>query len=206
MGAIAGHLFSFFMRLGGVGLVFLGLLDSSFLFVPLGNDLLMVALTAQSHRMLPVYAALATVGSMLGTLLVDRVSRKRGEEGLERMASARRIQYVKKKVKDRAGLALAFAALMPPPFPFTLFLAASSALQYPRKKLLGVIAASRLLRFLIVGSLAIAFGEQILRLAKTQTVQIAVLILVVVSVGGSLLSLRSWFKKSGREAPRPTTA
>jgi membrane protein DedA with SNARE-associated domain len=122
------------------------------------------------------------------------------------MASARRLAYVKKKVKDRAGLALAFAALMPPPFPFTLFLAASSALQYPRKKLLGVIAVSRLLRFAIVGLLAIVFGEQILRLAKTQAVQIAVLTLVAVSIGGSLLSLRSWFKKSKRAAPRPATA
>jgi membrane protein YqaA with SNARE-associated domain len=206
MGAIANHLFSFFMRLGGAGLVFLGVLDSSFLFMPLGNDLLIVALTMRSHRMLPVYAALATAGSVLGCLLVDWVSRKRGEEGLERMASARRLAYVKKKVKERAGLALAFAALMPPPFPFTLFLAASSALQYPRKKLLGVIAASRLLRFLIVGWLAIAFGEQILRLAKTQAVQIAVLTLVVVSIGGSLLSLRSWFKKSKKAAPRPATA
>jgi membrane protein YqaA with SNARE-associated domain len=206
MGAIANHLFSFFMRLGGGGLVFLGVLDSSFLFMPLGNDLLIVALTMRSHHMLPIYAALATAGSVLGCLLVDWVSRKRGEEGLERMASARRLAYVKKKVKDRAGLALAFAALMPPPFPFTLFLAASSALQYPRKKLLGVIAVSRLLRFVIVGSLAIVFGEQILRLAKTQAVQIAVLTLVVVSIGGSLLSLRSWFKKSKKAAPRPATA
>jgi membrane protein YqaA with SNARE-associated domain len=206
MGAIANHLFSFFMRLGGIGLVFLGVLDSSFLFMPLGNDLLIVALTVRSHRMLPVYAALATAGSVLGCLLVDWVSRKRGEEGLERMASPRRLQYVKKKVKDRAGLALAFAALMPPPFPFTLFLAASSALQYPRKKLLSVIAASRLVRFLIVGSLAITFGEEILRLAKTQTVQIAVITLVVVSIGGSLLSIRSWFKKSKKREPRPATA
>ncbi len=206
MGVVASHLFSFFMRLGGLGLVLLGVLDSSFLFMPLGNDLLIVALTVRSHRMLPIYAVLATAGSVLGCLLVDWVSRKRGEEGLERMASGRRLQYVKKKVKDRAGLALAFAALMPPPFPFTLFLAASSALQYPRKKLLGVIAASRLLRFLIVGSLAIAFGEEILRLAKTQTVQIAVISLVVVSIGGSLLSLRSWFKKSKKASPRPATA
>jgi membrane protein YqaA with SNARE-associated domain len=206
MGTIANHLFSIFMGLGGLGLVFLGVLDSSFLFMPLGNDLLIVALTARSHRMLPVYAVLATAGSVLGSLLVDWVSRERGEEGLEKIASAKRLRYVKKKVKERAGMALAFAALMPPPFPFTLFLAASAALQYPRRKLLGVIAVSRLVRFLIIGLLAIAFGEEILRLAKSQAVQIGVLVLVVLSIGGSVYSLRSWFKKSKKVEPARSTA
>lgn len=201
MGALANHLFGIFLRLGGFGLVLLGVLDSSFLFMPLGNDLLIVALTVQSHRMLPLYAALATVGSVLGCALVDWVSRKRGEEGLEKIASGKRLQYVKKKVKDRAGLALAVAALAPPPFPFTLFLAASSALQYPRKKLLGVIAVARFVRFIVIGLLAIAFGERILALAKTPAVQIGVLALVVVSIAGSILSLRSWFRKSKKAAP-----
>ena len=39
----------FFFSLGGLGLLLLGILDSSFLFMPLGNDLLVVALTA-AHR------------------------------------------------------------------------------------------------------------------------------------------------------------
>ena len=34
---------------GGVGLLVLGILDSSFLFAPLGNDLLVVAMSAREH-------------------------------------------------------------------------------------------------------------------------------------------------------------
>ena len=34
-------IFYFFAKLGGAGLFFVGILDSSFLFMPLGNDLLM---------------------------------------------------------------------------------------------------------------------------------------------------------------------
>jgi len=49
--------------LGGFGLLILGVLDSSFLFMPLGNDLLMVAMTASRHVMLPYYAGMATAGT-----------------------------------------------------------------------------------------------------------------------------------------------
>ena len=59
------------------------MLDSSFLFLPLGNDLLLVALTARNHGSMPFYVVMATVGSVLGCLLMDIVSRKGGEEIIE---------------------------------------------------------------------------------------------------------------------------
>jgi hypothetical protein len=43
----AAWLFAFVLKLGGPGLVLLGILDSSFLFAPWGNDLLVVAMTAR---------------------------------------------------------------------------------------------------------------------------------------------------------------
>src|SRR6185437_436784 len=39
----------FFWKFGGPGLLVLGILDSSFLFAPLGNDLLVVAMTAHNR-------------------------------------------------------------------------------------------------------------------------------------------------------------
>jgi len=42
-------LLAMFWKFGGLGLVVLGILDSSFLFAPLGNDLLVVAMTARKH-------------------------------------------------------------------------------------------------------------------------------------------------------------
>jgi membrane protein YqaA with SNARE-associated domain len=140
MDAILGHLFAIFIRLGGFGLLILGVLDSSFLFMPLGNDLLMVALTAREHKLLPVFAAMATAGSVLGCWLVDRIARKGGEEGLDRIVSRRQLEFVKGQVRNRAGWAIVFASLMPPPFPFTPIVAAASAFQYPSRKLLGQVS------------------------------------------------------------------
>jgi membrane protein YqaA with SNARE-associated domain len=196
MNAIVNHLFEVFIQLGPFGLLILGILDSSFLlFLPLGNDLLMVALTARKHRMLPVFAVMAAAGSVLGCLLTDWVARKGGEKGLGKIIG-RRLNYVTRKVKDRAGKALVFASLMPPPFPFTAFVAGAAAFQYPRKRLLAMIAVARFARFFVLGALAIVFGERIIRLAKTPGVRIAILAVAVISVVGSVVSVVSWIKRN----------
>lgn len=196
MKAFLASLYFVFLRLGGFGLLIMGVLDSSFLFMPLGNDLLIVAMTVKKHAMLPYYAFMAASGSVLGCALVDFLSRKGGEAGLEKTMSPRRLEYVKKKVKKSAGWAVAFASLMPPPFPFTPFIAAASALQYSRKKLLTVVAVTRLVRFLIVGLLAVVFGERILHLAEKPALQYAILAIVVISIAGSALSIYTWIKRS----------
>ena len=62
----------------------LSALGSSPLFIPFGNDLLFVVMTARKHEMLMYYALMATVGSVLGCLLDDALSRNGGEKALER--------------------------------------------------------------------------------------------------------------------------
>src|SRR5947208_7539858 len=107
-----GHfLFAFFWKLGGPGLLLLGILDSSFLFAPLGNDLLGVAMTARAGTVgaMLYYAAMSTAGSVLGCLLVDVIFRKAGEKGLEKHLSKKRLAYVKRKVEKNAVWALILA-------------------------------------------------------------------------------------------------
>src|ERR1700682_2601992 len=117
-------LFVFFVHLGAFGLLILGVLDSSFLFLPLGNDLLLVALTVRHHQLLPLYVAAAAAGSTLGCYVLDVTVRKRGRAGIRKMLSAERLKYVEKKIEHRAAVALLVAALAPPPFPFTAVIAA----------------------------------------------------------------------------------
>jgi membrane protein YqaA with SNARE-associated domain len=123
------HFFAIFLHLGALGLVILGVLDSSFLFLPVGNDLLLIALIAGHHGEFLFYVLAASLGSVAGVLLLDLVCRKGGEEGLK----------------------LIIACLAPPPFPFTAIVAAASALQYPRLRLLGVVFGARAVRFSLVG-------------------------------------------------------
>jgi membrane protein YqaA with SNARE-associated domain len=143
---LSGGLFALFWKFGGIGLLVLGILDSSFLFAPLGNDLLVVAMSAHYGSMTRMlyHAAMSTIGSVLGCLVVDVVMRTAGEKGLKRHLPKARLNYVRKKVERNAAWALIVGSVAPPPFPFTPFVMAAAALQYPRRRMLAVVGAARM--------------------------------------------------------------
>jgi len=189
-----------FWKFGGISLLVLGIVDSSFLFAPLGNDLLVVAMTAQYHsawRMV-YYSAMSTIGSVLGCLLLDLVFRRAGEEGLKKHLPPRRLEFVRTKVNKNAAWALVVASIAPPPFPFTPFIMAASALQYPRQRMLAVVAGARMVRFTGLGILALFFGERFLRWAEHDVVQGFLIGVIVLSVAGSTLSVIGWIRRSRR--------
>ena len=185
----------FFFALGGVGLLLFGILDSSFLFLPMGNDLLVVALTASKPQHMLYYAAMATAGSTIGVALAHFVSSRTGKKAIEGDRKSRKVAFVERKVKQYGGLALAAAALAPPGFPFTAFILAAAALQFPLRKMLAIIASCRLVRYLLVGYLARVYGRRILEMAKSPAVETFLVVLIIVSVAGSVFSIWGWVKK-----------
>src|SRR5690242_7821259 len=98
------HFVAIFLHYGVAGMFALSILDSSFLFAPIGNDLLMILLTARNHSNVAGYVLAGAVGSALGALLIDLVCRKGGEEGLKRLISGKRAVYVKKKIETNAAV------------------------------------------------------------------------------------------------------
>lgn len=198
MQGFLNHAFGWLLGLGGGGLFILGVLDSSFLFLPLGNDLLITALTISHHERLPLYVALASLGSCTGVLLLDLVVRKGGEAGLEKIMSKRRFEFLKRKMSRNASIPLALVCIAPPPFPFTPVVATASAFNYPRWRLLAIILGGRIVRFTIVGLLADKFGRQILRLAKTDIFIGVMIAIIAASAIGSFLSVMKWVRQSRR--------
>jgi membrane protein YqaA with SNARE-associated domain len=194
MHALLRPLAHFFFALGGFGLLLLGTLDSSFLMLPLGNDLLVVALTAQRPGHMFYYVAMATLGSVAGVAFAHVVSSKTARKATEDKPKSRRMAFVERQIKKYGGWAIAFAALAPPGFPFTPFIVVSAALQYPLKRMLIIIAACRLVRFAVEGWLALIYGRDLIRMANSPTLQNAILVIVVISVIGSAISIRSWLK------------
>jgi membrane protein YqaA with SNARE-associated domain len=185
----------FFFALGAFGVVLLGVLDSSFLMMPLGNDLLVVALTASHRSHMPLYVAMATLGSTLGVALAHYVSSKGGKKLIEGNHKSRQIEFVERKIQKYGGWAIGLAALAPPGFPFTPFIVVPAALQYPRARMLWIIAGCRAVRFAIEGWLALIYGRRILSLAKSPAVTWVIGALVVISIIGSVFSVWSWVKK-----------
>jgi len=196
MRALFRPLFTFSLHLGALGLIVLGILDSSFLFLPFGNDLLLVVLTARHHEYLPLYVLAASVGSAIGVLLLDLVCRKGGEGGLKKMMSGKRLHYLKRKMSQNAAVGVMVACLTPPPFPFTAVIAAASAFQYPRARLLAYVFGARAVRFTLIGLAAIRFGRRILRMANSPEFVWFIVGFSVLCLIGSALSIMRWIRLS----------
>ena len=122
------------------------------------------------------------------------------------MSKSKRVAYVERKVKEHGAIALATAALMPPPFPFTLFIVVAAALQYPRRKMLLIVAGGRAARFGVEAWLALIYGRRIIDMAQSPYVQGFIIALVVISIAGSAWSIYSWAKKSRGKKPAGVTS
>lgn len=197
--AFLRHALGIIFSLGYFGPLVLGILDSSFLFMPFGNDLLIVGLTARHrHQYLQIgaYVGMAAIGSVLGVLLIHAVAHKGGEEGITHFMSKKRFEYLKEKIDRYGGMALVVGCLAPPPFPFTLLVAAASALGYPRIKLFYLTLTGRIVRFSVVAGLAIVFGHRILAIAKSPAFVGCMIAFVVLCFGGSGWSVAKWIKSS----------
>ncbi|HTC32871.1 MAG TPA: hypothetical protein VK724_05845 [Bryobacteraceae bacterium] len=200
MQGVLRHLLVWLLKLGLFGPLLLGVADSSFLFLPFGNDLLVVTLTVRNHADLPLYVLTASIGSALGVLLLDAVCRKGGEEGLKKMMKPQRLAFFKRRMSNQAAVAIGVACLAPPPFPFTVVIASASAFSYPRAKLLGLVLIVRAVRFTIIGLMAIRFGRQILRIAGAPETEWIMLGFIVLCVIGSGFQVLQWIRRSRRFA------
>jgi membrane protein YqaA with SNARE-associated domain len=186
-------------RAGGLGLLTLGIFDSSPLVLPFGNDLLLLALSARYHNRMIYYALMATLGSVIGCLVTDWLSRKGGER-LKKASSGKNLWRVQNLVQKNAAWTLLSASLLPPPFPFTAVVAAAAAFKYPRNKLLSFVGVGRLIRFLIEGALAIHYGRWIIRQAKSPILEHMMIVLIVIAIAASLFSAYQWSAKNKQQA------
>lgn len=188
----------FFLRLGVFGLFVMSALDSSFLVLPFGNDLLLIALVSSNRDswIWILYVLVSALGSVVGVFVIDLLMRKAGEKGLERFISEKKIEKLKTKIENKAEVTVFFATLMPPPFPFTPAVMTASALQASRNKLLLSVFLGRMVRFGIEAVLALYFGRQLIAYINSDVLAYIVYALVGIAIVLSTLSLLKWFKKN----------
>ncbi len=185
-------LLHFLFHLGYLGPFVLGILDSSFLVLPFGNDLLVVGLIAHHHAGFFLYVFSAACGSTVGVLLLSKVARKFGEEGIRKVAGQKQFDTLKKRIGDRSGVAVAVGCLAPPPFPFTMVIAAASALGYSLWRVAAINFVSRAVRFSVLGLLAIRVGTTILRIAKSPAFVWSMVVFIALCLVASAFSIWHW--------------
>lgn len=149
-------------RLGGIGLILVGIVDNSFIPLPGSQDVFTILLSGRDHMLWPYYAGMAVVGSLLGGYLTYRLGQKGGKEMLEKRIGRERAHKVYKKFEAHGFKTLSVGVLIPPPFPAFPLLLAAGALQYPTKKFISAIALGRGIRFTIDALLGVLFGRAII--------------------------------------------
>jgi membrane protein YqaA with SNARE-associated domain len=177
--------------LGAPGLFLISFLDSSVLTFPVINDLLLIELSIQKPLRMPLYAAMAMTGSVLGCVLLYFIAKKGGEAFFHKKAGERAHAIRRWVVKNGFGGMLA-AALLPPPTPFKIFVFAAGVFEVPLSSFASAIALARAIRYFGMGYLAIRYGEQAMPFIGQHKMQVAagVIVFVVVSYGLSRLILR----------------
>ncbi|HAF14072.1 MAG TPA: hypothetical protein DHU55_17515 [Blastocatellia bacterium] len=153
------RLLVFFVALGPTGLFAVALLDSAFVPLPSSADALMILLTIAHPRMMIVYALLATVGSTIGCVILYYISRRAGRRALNKFSPAKQ-KRVKELIDRYDVLSVLVASLMPPPFPFKLFVVTAGVFRFSVTRFTIAIVAGRIFRFLLEGYFAIRYGAQ----------------------------------------------
>ena len=182
----------------------MGVLDSSFLVLPFGNDLVVVGLVASHHHGAPWYVLAAACGSCLGVLLLALVCQKLGEEGIRRVAGDKKYDSLKNRIGKNSGIAIFLGGIAPPPFPFTMVIGAAAALDYSIWRILAINFLARALRFALLAWLAIKFGREVLAIAKSSPFEWTMGVFIFLCLAGSAFSLWRWFRRS--RSPKQKTS
>jgi membrane protein YqaA with SNARE-associated domain len=154
------------LSLGGPGLFVVAFLDSSFISLPQINDLLVVLMVVRNKPLMPYYALMATAGSVAGCYVLYLIAERGGEAFLAKRLKRGHVERALALYRRRGVLALMVPALLPPPAPFKFFVLLAGVAEVRPLAFVTSIAVARGLRYLIIGALAVRYGDFALDLVR----------------------------------------
>jgi membrane protein YqaA with SNARE-associated domain len=188
------------LRLGGPGLIVLGIADNSAIPLTGSMDVLTIWLAASHRQLWPYYALMATIGAVIGGYMTYSLGRKGGKEAIEKKLNKKKAEKIFAKFKRWGFSSVALGAILPPPFPLVPVLLAAGALQYPKKKFVGALALGRGIRYSIVAGLGALYGKAIVHFFS-RYYKPALFVLIGVAVLGGILSLLKYLQSRRAGAP-----
>lgn len=187
------------VRLGGPGLILLGIADNSVVPLTGSMDVLTIWLAAAHKDLWPYYAVMATAGAVLGGYITYALGRKGGKEAIQRKFKKEKAKRVFARF-DRLGFrTVAVTAMLPPPFPLVPVLLAAGALQYPRRKFVAALTVGRSLRYFLIAGFGSLYGEQITAFFS-RYYEPALLILIGLAFLGGVLTFMEYLHSRGNHS------
>lgn len=164
--------------MGGGGLALVAFFDSSVLSFPFVTDALVIELSRQRPARMPYYAAMAAVGSLLGCVWLYLLAKKGGESYFHHH-HPKVIDRIRGWVDANAFLSVFVPGILPPPFPFKIFVLAEGVFQVPLRTFVLALICGRCLRYFAEGLLGVRYGEAVVVFMRVHTLGFAAGCLVI---------------------------
>jgi len=184
-------------RLGGPGLVLLGIADSApVVSIPAGSeDVFLIALAAHRPQWWWYYAFMATVGEVIGGYVAYRLAKKSGQETFEKKVGKPRAEKIYREFDKHGFMTVCIGSILPPPFPFTPVLMGAGVMQYPQEKFLSALSAGRAIRFFTEAFLGRIYGQEIINFfSQHYRAMVHLLIWLAVAAGIGMLLYFRWYR------------
>ena len=172
----------YLVSFGPAGLFAIAFLDSALVPLPGGPDAVMMILSAAHPAWMPLYALAGTLGSMFGCLLLYQISKKAGRRALERFSIEKQAR-VKQLIDRYDVLSVLVSSVLPPPFPFKLFVVSAGVFRLSTVRFALAVAIGRAFRYLLEGFLAIRYGDQAAEILKRYYPKIGIGVAVLIIAG-----------------------
>ena len=164
---------------GALGIFFIALMDAAFIPMPGGPDVVVISLSIYKPAMMPLYVLAAMAGSTIGSLILYFIALKGGQAALRKFSAEKRAKV--QKALDKYDIwAMLLAAVMPPPFPFKLFVLSAGAFRMKLWRFVLAMLLGRGFRFVLEGILAVRYGEQATDLLKQHSIKIGLGIAAII--------------------------
>lgn len=189
--------------LGPWGVFAIAAVDGSFLGMPI--DLAVATYVYQDRPHFLFYVVMASAGSAVGSLVIYGIGYFGGETLVRKRIPAERFARIHASFERHEFWAVMFPAMLPPPTPFKLFVLAASAFEMRLTHFLGAVFAGRMVRFLALSLLVLAFGPQVMHMVGNMFQQHRGWFLAGIGTAVAL-GLLIWWAMRGRGTRGTSTA
>lgn len=181
-----------FEPLGSLGLFILAFMESSFFPVP--PDILLIILCVAEPEKSLIFALICTIGSVTGGMFGYLIGYGGKEAILVRFFSEKKIAKVHRLFNKYEAWAVAIAGFTP--IPYKVFTIAAGVFYVNFKKFVLASTIGRGLRFFIIATMIMFFGEAIMNLIQTYFNWATIIITVAVFL--AYVAYMKYIRKSSK--------
>ncbi len=169
------HLKAFFVKyqaylqgvllpLGPWGVFIIAIIDAAAFGVPM--DPIVAVFVHTDPRRTLLYILMGATGSAIGSLVPYAIGYKGGEAFVVKKVGKAKFDRVHALSEKYGDLALIVPGMMPPGFPFKLFVFSAGVLEMSWPHFMLAVFTGRVLRFTVLSVLVIQFGPQIVQITE----------------------------------------